>query len=285
MVPQLLQFLNEEWKAQSFNSAGPVLKSFIEAEQQRFPSWGPVLLQQRLFKDHHALFAVTMDELQYDVKQLEFHADINLTFSRVQYLAWTGGEYLPLIEMHRRPFIRGIGFEIEEREALKQSIRQGDVHLSDRTATALQHYSTGLGLLAGDDQLAGLLDATFMQFYLAIESILGEHKKKRTEDAGQALFGSDYTPDLEKVVQHVYLARHLYFAHGNEKQAKGQESALGAFSIAKQVLVAKWCARMLLSLASGRPMLIRENRLYSGAGGSMEFRGNIASLSAEFSLK
>jgi hypothetical protein len=219
------------------------------------------------------------------IRQLEVHTDINLTFNRVSFLADFGiGPTEQLMIIERMPFSRGVTFYSEEREAVFQSLSGGDLMFSQKAKAAQHHYSTALALLAGEDQVAGLLDAAFMQFYLAIECILETHKSDRAGTNGALFFGTDFSPDLAKIVRHVYVARHRFFGHGQPEDQKAQADSSAAFAIAKQTLVARWCARRLISLELKAKLVAREIRLYPGTRGSIGFNGEASQLDGEFAL-
>jgi len=219
------------------------------------------------------------------VTQLEVHTDINLTFSRVSYLADVGiGPTQPLLVIERVPFNRGVAFEVEERGKVTSSLTLGDFSLTGKIVAAQRHYSTAIALLAAEDQIAGLLDAAFMQFYLAIECILDADGCAKAQKNGRAFFGPRFIPDLEKIVGHVFLARHRFFGHGHPKQQKAHSDSDTAFAIARQTLVARWCARKLISLELNRDLVEREMRLYPALARSVAFYGNAELLDSEFKL-
>jgi len=243
------------------------------------------LLFWRDFESAEELFSFDPDILSMAIRQLEVHADINLTYSRVAYLADVGrGLELPLWMLSRLPFARGVAFEIEERGAVMNSLASGDFNLTDKARLAQQHYSTGMSLLAGEDSVSGLVDAAFVQFYLATEALLESHVKEDALRAGPQLFGSEFDDNLRKIVSHVYLARHRFFGHAHPKYLKGLLDTDTAFDIAKQTLVARWCARRLMELELKRPLVKREMRLYPGPQQSVAFYGDAGSLCAEFAL-
>lgn len=148
---------------------------------------------------------------------------------------------------------------------------------------AQHHYSTGMGLLAGEDVLTGLIDAAFMQFYLAVEALLGSHEREKALTNGTQFYGDRFLK-LKDLVTHVYLARHRFFGHAHPKFVKGLLDSETAFQIAKQALVARWTARALLGLELGRPLVTREMRLYPKPGRSVCFFGDTESLNSEFRL-
>ena len=188
MVPQTLQFLTE-CAAAPPDGTGEIASAFLQGMRYVDAS-KPGLLFWRAFQNSDELFSFDPEVLSEAIRQFVIHTDINLTFGRVTYLADVGrGPELPLWILSRLPFARGVAFEIEERGAAKVSLGGGDFQLSDKARVAQQHYSTGMSLLAGEDSVSGLVDAAFMQFYLATEAILERHERTEALQEGARLFG------------------------------------------------------------------------------------------------
>lgn len=283
MVPQTLQFL-AECAAAPPDGIGEIASAFLQGMRYADPS-KPRLLFWRAFQNSGELFSFDPEILSEAIRQLEIHTDINLTFGRIIYLADVGrGPELPLWILSRLPFARGVAFEIEERDVAKASLEGGDFQLSDKARVAQQHYSTGMSLLAGEDSVSGLVDAAFMQFYLATEAILGRHERAAALQEGSQLFGDEFDESLKRIVSHVYIARNRFFGHAHPRYLKGLLDTDTAFDIAKQTLVARWCARRLLELELKRSLVKREMRLYAGPQQSVAFYGDASSLQSEFTL-
>lgn len=284
MVSQTLAFLHEEAKKETSVSS-PVISAFLNGMRYYDPNRANSLLYFRKFDSADELLNVNVDLLFDAIRLLETYVDINLTVTRIVYLSDVGiGPSQPLLIIERMPFFRGVGFEIEERTALRSSMSSSALQLSGKTRIAQQYYSTGLALLAAEDQISGLLDAAFMQFYLTIESILEKHKQHQARISGKKLFGGRFSKDIENIVDHVYTARNGFFGHNSRKNHDGQLVDSIAFSIAKQVVVAKWCARELIALELNVDVVKREMRLYFGPGHSVGFDGNSAMLKTDFAL-
>jgi hypothetical protein len=282
MVNQTLEFLNEGYY-QITDDKG-LISGFLSGMRHYKPSEN-MLIWSKTFDNHYELFNFDFEILLDAIRQLEIHTDINITYSQITYLADVGtGPNLPLMAINRVPFGRGIGFEIEERSLASQSIQIGDFEISSKVMVSQQHYSTGMGLLAGEDSLTGLIDAAFMQFYLSMESLLESHEKDKAIINGERLYGGKFTGDIKKVVEHVYLARHRFFGHAHPKYIKGLLDTETAFDIAKQCLVARWVARALLSLELNRPLVVREMRLFHLPNYSVCFFGSSEELRNDFKL-
>lgn len=283
MVPQTMEYLFERQGQQVEN--GNLLNPFTHGMRYFDKNTPSNLFWWKNFPNSDELFSFDLVILESAIRQLELHTDINLTYSQVTYLADVGtGPNLPLMVVKRVPIARGVGFEVEERGRVSISLAGGDIALSDKVHVAQQHYSTGMGLLAGEDSLAGLIDAAFMQFYLALEALLENHEKEKAISRGKELYGERFTADFEALVKHIYLARHRFFGHAHPKFLKGLLDAETAFQIAKQTLVARWTARGVLALELNRPLVTREMVLYPKPNYSISFNGDPETLVGEFCL-
>lgn len=284
MVPQILEFLHATQDLNS-NEADNLLSGFLRGMAYWEPNNGEMLYWWRNFGTADELFAFDLQTLMNAIRQLELHADLNLTYRRVSYIADIGtGLNTPLLIINRLPFSRGVAFEIEERGLVRQSMELGDFELSDKAHVAQQHYSTGMALLAAEDQISGLIDAAFLQFYLCIEALLESHKKEKAVENGQRHYGGRFDDQYQRIVRHVFVARQRFFGHANPKVLGGMLDTETAFDIAKQVLVARWGARALMELELARPLLKREVRLYPMPNRSLAFTGDVSSLENDFAL-
>ncbi|MBW9068291.1 hypothetical protein [Agrobacterium pusense] len=281
MVEQTLKFLSE---SRSATISNPELAGFLMGADLRQPNEN-ALFFWKTFENADALEKFDVYEIYKIVRTLELHCDVNLTVGRIVYLADTGaGPTEPLIIAERQPIGRGIGFEIEDRSAVLGSMCDKNIVISDKAEMAQQYYSTALGLLSLEDQISGLIDASFMQFYLSVETILEAHEAKIAVDNGLKLYGVKFSSEMAAIVSHVYRARHRFFGHAHVKWQKGQLDKNISFEIAKQSLVARWCARSLMELEIGGNLVHREMRLYSSLGRSIEFNGGVDLLLTEFQL-
>ena len=284
MVAQTLQFLIEMASAPP-SGIGKVAAGFLRGMTYLDRKNPAALYYWRTFQNAEELFSFDIEALSDGIRQLELHTDINFTFARVSYLADIGrGPELPLLIVSRLPFSRGVAFRVEERGDVALSFQLGDFQISDTVRIAQRHYSVGMSLLGGEDSLSGFVDAAFMQFYLAVEAILGKHKLGEAKARGQKLYGADFNDNLEKIVTHVYKARHLFFGHTHPKYMKGMLDTDTGFDIAKQTLVSRWCARKLIELELKRPLASREMRFYPNPQHSVEFRGDASELEDKFAL-
>lgn len=281
MVAQTIAFIQE---LKPEHTCRPTMAGFKQGEFYAQES-DSALLYYKAFSSAKELFSYDLSLIYDLVRELELHTDVNLTVARISYLADAGsGPKVPLLIAERQPIARGIGFEIEERGIAAASLGASHLSLTDKANMAQNYYSSGLSLMALEDQISGLIDAAFMQFYLAVETILGAHEQGKAIDNGKTLYAGAFVPAIESAVKHVYLARHRFFGHAHVRWRKGQLDKDVAFSIAKQALVARWCARALIALETGADLVHREMRLYSDHGRSVEFNGDSTLLVGEFAL-
>ncbi len=282
MVEQTLQFLH-----QHSNSTAGVVQSmlpFIEGSRYWHDN-DSALFYEASFDCAETLFSYDVRTIYDLVRELELHTDVNFTIVKIVFLADVGtGPNLPLLVAEREAISRGIGFEIEERGMVANSLSNGELNWTDRAKTAQQYYSTGIGLLALEDQISGLIDAAYMQFYLATEAILEAYVDGKAIEKGTRMYGSRFNENIQAAVKRVFLVRNNYFGHAGKVRRSGQLSNDAMFAIAKQTLVARWCARALIELEVAADIVHREMRLYPGHGQSFAFYGDANQLDAEFAL-
>jgi hypothetical protein len=246
----------------------------------------PALFYTKAFTNANELFAYDLRSLYDLVQELELHTDVNFTIVRISYLAdvGLGRPTLQLLVAEREPIARGVGFEIEERGLISQSLSNLTLKLSDKAKSAHQYYSTGLTLLALEDQVSGLIDAAYMQFYLAVEAILEAYTDQKAVEKGKRLYATKFTPNIEAAVVRVFAVRNSYFGHAGAARRRGMLTDASTFAVAAQTLVARWCARSLIELEVGNLLVHREMRFYSGNTQSVTFDGDAAQLDTELAL-
>lgn len=286
MVKQTLDFLAEIANSNIQGSHSHNVLGFLRGMSFYDPRDPKGLWYAATFQSAADLRSFNINDLLDAVRELELHCDVNITTGSIRFLAITGLG-IPdkqLMVYNRLSFPRGMALEIEERGGIAASLSSGIVLTSANAQMAIHHYSTGMALMAGEDAIAGLLDAAFMQFYLAAEAILGKHERTAAIQAGVEQFGTEFDAATSECVSHTYLARHRFFGHSHPKVAPKLPDAERAFRIAKQVLVARWTARKLISLEIGIDLTIREMRLYDTFGDSINFVGSVDQLTTEFAL-
>ncbi|WP_200764032.1 hypothetical protein [Nitrosophilus alvini] len=218
----------------------------------------------------------------YELEALSLSLDFPLTCNEIKfYIPPTQPFYGIAFVASRTPLTRGIGFEIEERNAASLRLTNNFntfMNLDPIHRVATRHYLTGLTILGLEDQFSGLIDAAFMQFYQASEILCGENYKLKDVKIYIAKNFQSESRDLQVIAHHVWQVRHTYFGHGNAKNIENIEST---FNIAKQVLVARWLSKRLLDLTLNSTPLIREMRLYH-KGNSIGFTGTLAEIKNTF---
>lgn len=222
-----------------------------------------------------------------ELRALSLCLDFPLTCTRIEYEvppgeASSGKVFVAM----RKPLVRALAFEVDERAAAAQILRQHFADYSAAGGTSVQiasnHYITGMTLLGLEDQYPGLLDAAFMQFYQGCETLLLGAPRERVDDAKKRVAVDPRIPksrDLQIVIAQVWKVRHRFFGHRGTAvpQVEGE-----VYQIAKQVLVARWLCRRLIDVYSGiADVFCREMRFYH-AGQSEEFRGTVAELEGAF---
>lgn len=194
-----------------------------------------------------------------------------------------------VLQASRRPFARGVGFEIEERGFANQKVQSDFPQLQALMSTAGsmkvagRHYLCGMGLLAFEDSIPGLIDAAYMQFYQCVEALVRTHI---VEEAKKAIAKMNVSNsfELQLVCHQVFCVRHKYFGHGNETDFHeiADQGVVQATRVARQVLVARWLSKAIFdAMSPSRAFLAREMRIY-GPDGSSEFRGQISDLEGGF---
>ncbi|HFD8270877.1 TPA: hypothetical protein ACF6GP_000793 [Legionella pneumophila] len=222
------------------------------------------------------------------IYKLELYLDINFFILKISYKVQMSGQFMEILIFNKEPFMRGLSFEIEERDMTYTSINQSKTlsskFIDKRLRIAQAFYSTGLALLSLEDQIIGSLESAFNQFYLAIESLTQKTKGDEAQTEIMKLFNDK---NMAKIVSHVYIVRGMYFMHSNSKSEITQDAIIShdiSTQIAKQTLVARWCARHLLSLYLDATLINREMRLYLNSTESIAFNGNASQLESEFKI-
>lgn len=209
--------------------------------------------------------------------------DYTLECNRIDFISDYRGKVL---SASRQSIGRGLAFEVEERQLAKNKINT-DIEFYENASPELevgiQHYLTGMTLLGLEDQLSGLTDAAFMQFFQGCEAISGSDGKTEGICRHIASHGFSDSETLQIIAHHIYQVRNKYFGHGdikhNIKAIKDYETA---YKITKQVLVVRYLCKRLIDMdAPSGKCLIREMRFYSDTG-SEEFRGTVEELKDAF---
>jgi len=230
-----------------------------------------------------------LDELikgiQTFIESVSLAVDSPLTCPKIRFISSNHGK---LLVANRRSIGRGISFDIEERGDAATKIQKDLLYYQDERDNNLvvgrRHYLTGMQLLSLEDQITGLIDAAFMQFYQGCEALC---RDPRGSIAGsQKYIASTGVPDsrdLQIIAHQVWRVRNKYFSHGDvDFNLQSNLSKENAESVAKQVLVARYLCRRLIDIKSpSGKYLTREMGLHFGSY-SGNFTGKIAELENVF---
>lgn len=285
MMNQTIEFIYEQIQSKGFTGKLSCLNGMRYWDPEKY---GFNILLDYKFEDRndvarfHSAGVKWVEEI---LESLALSLDMAFNWSEIQFLGDFGvGPIRPLVKVLKHNYSRGVGFELEERGMATAALNKG-VALSDyNLKLSLSHYTTGMSLLALEDHLPGLIDGAFMQFYQSIEVILEKHKKELALEQGIKKFSEKFD---KKLYGHVYDVRNTFFAHSKASTMaikRAYKSYEDSFEIAKQVLVARWAARNLISLSLDEELLQREMRLYTTEKNSICFRGDSDQLDNEFSI-
>lgn len=288
MVPQTIEFLAErfqfiqrELRAISIPT-GEIINNTTVTEE------GGLCIRLYESLDTSIEAISTIKDILNFIEAVSLAVDSPLTCPKIRFISAVHGE---LLVANRRPIGRGIGFEIEERGTAANKL-QNDLSYfrdldDDHQVVGRRHYLTGMQLLSLEDQVSGLVDAAFMQFYQGCEALC--------RDPNGAIAGSQKyiasteahdSRELQIIAHQIWRVRNKYFGHGDvSHNIHANLTKEHAESVAKQALVARYLCRRLLDIGapSGR-YLSREMGFYFGSY-SGNFTGSIDQLENEFSVR
>jgi hypothetical protein len=189
---------------------------------------------------------------------------------------------------NRKPIGRGMSLEVDERGIVINKIQNEkseyeNLQSNDYFQAGLKHYLTGMKLLSLEDQVNGLLDASFMQFYQACE-VLCQDPRGNLENSKKFIANkvNSNSRELQIIAHQLWRVRNKYFGHGDKDYNKTANTNIQSIkNISNQVLVARYLCRLLLdSYTQSQNVLMREMRLYSVQQTSEYFNGDINSFSS-----
>jgi hypothetical protein len=228
----------------------------------------------------------TLDLLLQELTALSMCVDYPLLSNHIEYMIPPGQpESGRVFIATRKPLVRGLAFEVEEREmAAKKLMTDFDLYAlraDEVLRAAIQHYLSGLTLLGLEDQVSGLVDAAFMQFYQGCELLCESHRVDVAKRNFAMRHPGVVTKNTQIIIDHVWTVRNKYFGHHDLKHiAKYGDT----YQVGKQVLVARWLCRLLIDDRIGVSALCREMRFYHGQT-SEEFRGTVTELETTFKIR
>lgn len=285
MVPQTIEFLVERFE---------ILRNrFIEIQR---PS--PDLIHQiMLSKDGQLCIKIyrnldtsirvyeIVENVIAQIEAISVCVDSPLTCTKIRFISDTYGK---ILTANRKPIGRGMSFEINERGYASQKLKTDFDYfyeiVDNNIKVGIRHYLTGMTLLSLEDQVPGLLDAAFMQFYQGCEALC-RHEKGELE-ASKKYIASLGVPDgreLQIIAHQVWRVRNKYFGHGDVTyNINSNQNLQNVSRVARQVLVARYlCRRLIDSKAPSGLSLVREMGLFSDENSGM-FSGQVESLENNF---
>jgi hypothetical protein len=270
-------------RAQQFNDQR--LKNYFDLTWIT-PTNELVIQKAASFVTRYESIQTFINEALNELESLSLCLDFPLTCNELKFaLPARHSPQDAIFTASRKSIGRAMGFRIEERSSA--SIRlandfNGFMNLSNLQRVATRHYLNGLTLLGLEDQYSGLIDAAFMQFYLACEVLCGEHHKLEEAKKHIAATYTDESKNLQLIAHHIWQIRHEYFGHGNvNNNITNLASADDTFNAAKQVLVARWLCKHLLDLNTNSTPLVTEMWLFH-KNRAVNFNGTAEHLISEF---
>ena len=186
---------------------------------------------------------------------------------------------------------RGMAFEIEERGISSAKLRADYLYYKNLTQNELLaatcHYLTGLRLLSLEDEVSGLIDAAFMQFYQACE-ILCKDDEGRLENSKKniAKLNLPESRELQIITHQIWRVRNKYFGHGDTRyNILANTDIESAVKVAKQVYIARYLCKKLIDINSpSKEVLMREMMFFCEGHNYGNFTGSIQELESSFSV-
>ncbi|MCK5110781.1 MAG: hypothetical protein KAQ94_04595 [Arcobacteraceae bacterium] len=191
-----------------------------------------------------------------------------------------------LLVANRKSIGRGLSFEVEERNQASNKIENEIIEYEnlnqsdDYFKAGLKHYLSGMKLLSLEDQVNGLLDASFMQFYQGCE-VLCQDPRGNLENSKKYIARNidNNSRELQIIAHQLWRVRNKYFGHGDKDYNIIANANIQSIkNISNQILVARYLCRALLdSYISTQNIFLREVRLYTINHSSSYFNGDINS--------
>lgn len=217
------------------------------------------------------------------IHALSLCVDFPLVCTKIRFTSHHNGL---LLSASRHPIGRGVCFEVEERQIAREKVLADLSGYSSDTYQAVgeKHYLAGMTLMGLEDQVEGLIDAAFMQFYQGCE-ILCRDSRGDLENSKKYI-ASLQLPDsreLQIIAHQIWRVRNKYFGHGDiQYNVLSNTNLENAAKVANQVLVVRYlCKRLIDHFSTSKRVLIREIYLFSGHSLG-NFVGSISQLENEF---
>lgn len=285
MVPQSIGFLAENYEIRKNQVINVVMPPPEIIRQVTTTEEGQLCVRIYGDLDTTSPPLYVIQEIQCLLDSLSISIDSPLTCSKIRFISHHHGK---LLVANRRSIGRGYAFEVDERGTAGTKIQQDLQFYRDTTDPHLvvgrRHYMTGMQLLSLEDQITGLIDAAFMQFYQGCESLCRD-PSGRIEGSKKFIASQGMTDsrELQIVAHQVWRVRNEYFGHGDVKSnLYSNLNKMHAESVARQVLVARYLCKRLIDLnCPSNTFLAREMGIFFGAY-SGKFNGQVAELESTF---
>ena len=287
MTPQTVEFLSENFQIE-LNTMRQIARNTQQSVAVNMRSIdGQLCLKIRDVFHSNCDMDKLINSILGMIDAISICVDTSLECGRIDFISDHHGR---IFSAMRCPFSRGMAFEVEERQSAYRKLLTDLMSYksaSPELKVAIQHYLTGMTLMGLEDQMSGMTDAAFMQFYQGCEAVCNSSNGKLRELCCYIAKSND--PDsrtLQIIAHHVYQVRHKYFGHGDVKHNfKAINSYDLAYQLTKQLLVIRYlCKRLIDMNAPSGVTLIREMRFYSQYGSEM-FRGTAEELSSVFKIE
>ena len=285
MVPQSIGFLAENFEIHTTQIINVTMSPAEIISQVTTTEEGQLCL--RVYGElNTALIPLDVIQgIQTLLDSLSLTLDSPLTCSKIRFISHQHGK---MMVANRKSIGRAVAFEVEERGMARTKIQQ-DLQFYQNVSDApfvvgRRHYLTGMTLLSLEDQITGLIDAAFMQFYQGCEALCRASNGNIIESQKFiARQGFRDGRELQIIAHQVWRVRNKYFGHGDVtwslRANMGKEEAE---AIAKQVLVVRYLCKRLIDFNSPSDIfLAREMGLFFGTY-SGNFKGQITELETNF---
>lgn len=282
MVEQTVEFLSGRFQISTDNISRVLcypLENVQKAPQTNAPLHIDIQGTISLSQNIEGYIRDVLNELE----AISICVDSPLVCTSIKFITNYGTQ---LFFANRRPFGRGMAFEVEEREiAQKKLVSDFSFYktAAPNIQVAYRHYLTGMTLLGLEDQVSGLIDAAYIQFCQGCEAVCKTSGNLNEVCRWIALKVPDDSRDLQIIAHHVWQVRNKYYGHGDvDHNLKAITDPLAAYQATKQILVARYlCKRLIDMEVPSHQSLIREMRIYPSVSSEM-YCGTVEELSTSF---
>lgn len=284
MVHQTLEFLSENFQ---FSLDSSFSLNVINVAKPPIEIVNSIIVNQnnelclRIYSccKNTAFTSETISNLLRLLNQLSLKVGITLNCYKIMYFDHNLGK---VFQTARKSIGRGMSFEIEERGLAFHNIIESTPISAIETVPEIKGYLTGLNLMGLEDQFPGLIEAAFMQFYIACEAACGNNELEKVKQYIADLFtDSSESKRMQIIAHHIWQVRNNYFGHATAKKTRRAENFEQSSRIVKQVLVARYlCHQLILAKHPQSKALFREIGLF--IDGYAQFNGSIKQLEEEF---